>query len=333
MRRVQIGTVLTAIAVLVIAEPAAAHTPVQPQVVASSARHFGAWAEPLNGVTKQQALTTLEDSKHLGATLPLVTDYLSWDDPFPTSFNAWVASHGQVLLLFVKLKLRNGARPKWADLANAKPGSTLYADMDRWAAGLRAYGKPVYFVFHKEPNEPANAVQGTSTTYRAAYRAFVTHLRAKGVTNVRYVWALPATIFAATATATSWYPGDDVVDVIGATGANHYGCLPGIAPHWRSFASIFAAMRSWAATYHPTRRTGVVEFETVEDPAHPGHKAQWISDAHAVTATSPWKQIEVLSYFSSTATDGGGFCDWQLTTSPSALAAAAAWARDPTFGG
>ena len=60
-------------------------------------------------------------------------------------------------------------------------------------------------------------------------------------------------------------------------------------------------MRSWAATYHPTRRTGVVEFETVEDPASPGRKAQWISDAHAVTATAPWKQIEVLSYFSSTA--------------------------------
>src|SRR6516225_3592779 len=91
---------------------------VQPQVVASSARHFGAWAEPLNGVTKQQALTTLQG--RLGTTLPLVTDYLYWDDPFPSAFNSYVASQGQVLLLFVKLKLHNGSRPKWADLANAK---------------------------------------------------------------------------------------------------------------------------------------------------------------------------------------------------------------------
>jgi hypothetical protein len=299
----------------------------------ASSRLFGAWAEPVVGQSKQAALQALESSTALHASLPLVTDYLFWDDAFPTPFATWLGANNRVLLLFVKLKLKNGTRPTWSALATAKPGSQLYADMDRWAAGFKAYGKRMYLVFHKEPNEPLNAVQGTSADYRAAYRAIVLHMRARGVTNVRYVWALPATIFATTATATSWYPGDDVVDVIAGTGSNYYNCHPGIGAHWREFATIFEAMRSWATTLHPTRRIGVVEFETVEDPAVPGHKAQWIANAHAAVKTAPWAQVEVLSYFSSTATDGGGACNWRLTTSTTALASARAWAQDTVFGG
>jgi hypothetical protein len=234
-------------------------------------------------------------------------------------------------MLFVKLKLRDGSRPKWSALAKARKGSQLYADMDRWAAALKTYAKPVYFVFHKEPNEPANAVQGSPANYRAAYRAFVLHMRANGVTNVRYVWALPGTVFATSASATSWYPGDDVVDVIAATGSNEYNCIPGVTPRWRSFATIFAAMRTWATTLHPARRIGVVEFETVADPAQPGRQAQWINDAHAVASTSAWSQLEVLGYSSSIGTDTGGTCDFRLTSSTT-LAAARSWAQDKAFG-
>jgi hypothetical protein len=205
--------------------------------------------------------------------------------------------------------------------------------MDRWAAGIKAYGQPMYFVFHKEPNEPGNIPNGTAPQYIAAYRAFVAHMRASGVTNARFVWALPTTVFLNAANATKWYPGDDVVDVIGATGSNRYDCDPNVTPRWRSFATVFAPMRSWAASLHPSRRTGVVEFETVEDSAQPGRKGQWIADAHATAATSAWSPLEVLSYFSSTANDFGGDCDWRLTTSSSSLSAATAWANDPAFGG
>jgi len=326
----QVLAALVAGALALAALPGSASATQGAAAAAGTARYFGAWAQPAAGQSRIQALSAQES--RLGTRLPLVTDYAAWDEAFPSSLDKTVATRGSHLLLFVKLKRKDGSRPKWIDLANAKKGSALYADMDRWAAGLKSYGKPMHLVFHKEPNEPANQANGTAPQYVAAYRAFVAHMRTAGVGNVRYVWALPATIFANASQASSWYPGDSYVDVIGGTGANHYGCLPGIAPKWRTFAAVFAAMRTWASA-HPTRRTGAVEFETVEDPAQAGRKAQWISDAHSVVGTSGWSQIEVLSYFNSTATDGGGVCDWRLTTSSSALSAAAAWANDPRYGG
>src|SRR5436189_4399799 len=69
---------------------------------ASTPRFFGAWVEPGSGQTRTQALKALETS--LGATLPLVTDYLAWDETFPSAFDKSVAARGGHLLLFVKLK-------------------------------------------------------------------------------------------------------------------------------------------------------------------------------------------------------------------------------------
>jgi hypothetical protein len=313
--------------------PAAQARSTAPTAAAAVAgvRYFGAWSAIKPGQTRAQALAETETA--IGATLPLVTDYRAWDEGFPDEFARTVARRGGAMMVMLKLKRKNGTRPLWADLAAARPGDPLYTDLDRWAASAKRFTGPLYITFHKEPNEPANVANGTAPDFISAYRAFVLHLRAAGVHNVRYVWALPATLFGgATPAADRWYPGDDVVDVIGATGANRYGCDPAVPPLWRSFGQIFGPAHRWLAK-HPAQTLAAVEFETVEDPADPAHKGQWLADAHALAGTAAWSQLEVMSYFNSSATDQGGICPWWLATSPGSLAAARAWALDPAFRG
>ena len=302
-----------------------------PAAAVAPSRYFGAWSAMKPGQTRLLALNELETA--LGATLPLVTDYRAWDEGFPDAFSGTVAGRGDATMVLVKLKRKDGSRPRWSALAGAAPGSALYADLDRWATGLKSYGGPLYLVFHKEPNEPANLANGNAADFKAAYRAFVGHMRAAGVTNTRYVWALPATLFGgAVPRADTWYPGDDVVDVVGATGANRYGCDPAVAPLWRSFGQIFGPVHRWVAG-HPGQTLAAVEFETVEDPLAPNRKRQWLADARAVAKTPGWSELEVMSYFNSAATDRGGICPWWLDSSLASLAAARAWVRDPAFQG
>ena len=297
----------------------------------AASRHVGVWAAQRTGQSRVQALTALETG--MGATAPLVTDYLAWDEPFPDGLGRTAGRRGSAMMLMIKLKRLDGSRPLWADLAAAAAGTSLDADLDRWAASFKAYPGLLYVTFHKEPNEPANAANGTAPDFRKAYRAFVHHMRAAGVTNVRYVWAVPTTLFSGSPPAANrWYPGDDVVDVIGATGANRFGCDPGTSRTWRSFQQVFAAAHTWARQ-HPGHTFGAVEFETVEDPAAPGRKAAWLDAAHTLAGTAGWADLEVMSYFSSGASDGGGTCPWWLDTSPSSLAAAGRWMTDPLYGG
>jgi cellulose synthase (UDP-forming) len=85
--------------------------------------------------------------------------------------------------------------------------------------------------------------------FTSAYRYVVEYSRAKGAENVRWVWS-PAGNHGAEA----YYPGDDVVDVVGTTvlyDKYWYGT------HYPSFAEI-AESRHWLAGFH--KPVWIVEF-------------------------------------------------------------------------
>ena len=69
---------------------------------------------------------------------------------------------GKRLMLAVKLKESDGSRPRWRDLADSRPGDPLDTQLRNWAVSIREFGAPVYFAFHKEPEEPANLPNGTA---------------------------------------------------------------------------------------------------------------------------------------------------------------------------
>jgi hypothetical protein len=65
----------------------------------------------------------------------------------------------------------------------------------------------------------------------------------------------------------------------------------------------------------------LAEWGSVEDPALPGRKAGWISDALALAEA--WPQLKAMSYL-----DAPGSCYWPADSSPSAQAAFAAFGAD-----
>jgi hypothetical protein len=270
----------------------------------------GARVAPVPGQSKKAAVLALE--QQLGTKVPVVSEYPHWNSTFPNRYYKWLRNSGHQLVLMLKLKLSNGFRPKWADLANAQPGDQLYADMVRWADGFKAYRAPLYVVFHKEPNEPANKVAGNAADYKAAWARMVTFMKSQGVTNVTWVFAMAGGVYAKL--ASTWYPGNHYVDIIASTGMG--SCTTSSCTQ-RTQASIMAPMVAWAAQYHPHKRIAVAESGQVESTSDPNAKADWINATASDLRDSAYQGLEFIIY--------RHYQQYRLDTSAAALKAGSDW--------
>jgi hypothetical protein len=291
---------------------------------------FGAFPGPRNGQSLQQAVVALENQ--IGRELDAVRAFYRWDAPFPTSYESWLRDTGRTLFMSVKAIRMNGAHIRWADVAAAPPGSPLYTDIVRWAARVRDYGAPVYFVFHPEPENVSNDVNGTSTDFIAAWRRVISIFRGAGVTNASYVWTMTDYSFWRTdhRRAALWYPGDEYVDHIAADAYNWFTCRGNNTPWW-SLQQIIEPLRQFGLA-HPSEGLMLLEFGSAEDPAVPGRKAQWFRDVQALFKQPGWEQFQAILYFN-TVHPPFPNCRWWVDTSQSSLDAFRALANDPFFGG
>ena len=280
---------------------------------------FGARVEAI-GQTPREAVTSLETQ--LGGQLPMVSEYLAWDATFPNAYFDWLAESGHQLLLNVKLKRANGTRPTWSALAEARRGSSLDSELRHWAVAIRDLGVPTYFAFHKEPNEPANRVNGSADDYRAAWARVDRVFDHVGADNAQLVFAMAGAVYG-TSAPDIWYPGDEYVDVIASTGVN-YTCSV-TSCNWRQQQDIMRPMVEWASA-HPTQALGVVEGATVEDPNRPLRKRNWINNAHDYVTLELGDRMAFYNYWSSV--DG---YDYRLTTSQGAIDAGSLWLSDPIW--
>lgn len=295
------------------APPAPATDVVERRAAVVGASQVGARAAPVKGQSPRQAVESLE--KGLGAQIPVVSQYPAWNHAFPTSFDRWLRDSGHDVLLMLKLKRKDGSRPKWRDLADAQRGDALYDDMVRWADGFKAFKAPLYVAFHKEPNEPANKKNGTSADYRAAWARLVTFMAERGVTNVEWVFAMSGRAYAKS--VDTWYPGDQYVDIIASTGVNS---CSGSSCTYRQQRQIMAPMVSWARN-HPNELLGVCESGTVESTVDPRAKATWLANAQSDLKASAYQRLEFVVYWSSGS--------YRLQTSTASLNAAGRWFADP----
>ena len=292
---------------------------------------FGAYPQPKNGQTPQDAVVQLEST--LGRKLAAVRVYDLWDTPFPTSFDDWLRDTGHIVALSVKALRTNNTRIKWADIANAQPGSQLYNDVVGWANRVRDFGGPVWFIFNHEPEEQSNSASGTAQDFIAAWRKVVTIFRQQGVANAKYVWVATSYAFARTdgQRAALWYPGDSYVDAIGADPYNWYNCRPGINNAWRSLQQIIEPMRDFGLA-HPDKDMILMEFGSVEDPATPERKAQWFNAAQQLFKQPGWEQYTAILYYNTRGKSTHPNCVWLIDTSQSSLDAFRLLANDPYYG-
>jgi hypothetical protein len=213
---------------------------------------FGAYAMPRNGQTAATAVTALESS--LGRQLGAVREYDLWNSTFPDSTTRAWRDAGRTLVLSVKAKRLNGATVTWRSIADAAPGSTLYGEITRWADNVEAFGAPLYFTFHHEPEASTNLANGTATDFKDAWRKVVTVFRERGVSNATYLWTMTDYSFWVKdrREASLWYPGDAYVDALGADAYNWYDCRPGIVNRWKSLQEIIEPFRQFGLA-HPDK--------------------------------------------------------------------------------
>ncbi len=268
----------------------------------------------------------------LGQKLHGLRVYKDWDDPLFTSSQITARDTGHTLFLSISSKRNGGGGIHWADIASAQPGSQLFADMQRQAQQIKAFGDKVYIAFNHEPETESWA--GTPAQFAAAWRKVVSTYRAAGVTNARYVLTLTAWGFARndSRSANSYYPGDAYVDYIAADGYNWYRCR-GDGDQWRELASIIEAHRRFGME-HPTKGLMLWEFGSVEDPANPGRKAQWFRNAQALFKQPGYSQYKALITWEGRLYSGSSSsnCGFDYASSPSARDAWIAMATDPFYG-
>ena len=247
--------------------------------------------------------------KSVGRTLAIHRVYSLWNTVQPTDEVRTDAAVGRVTLLSIRPQLIDGSKISWASVAAGAQDAQIRAQIE----GLRALGRPILLAFHHEAD--LSSGYGTAAQFRAAFRQYVDVARATGETTISFVVILATSTYGSA--VSSWYPGDDVVDWAGADTYNFAACSPGRLP-WRSFATAVASFRAWGASHDKPQV--LAEWGSAEDPSVPGRKAQWITDAG--TVMGDWPQLHAASYF-----DESDSCDWQLSTSSSALNAFRTLAR------
>lgn len=117
-----------------------------------------------------------------------------------------------------------------------------------------------------------------------------------------------------------WYPGDDVVDVLGIDGYDWLGCIENggdarAGAHARSYGEIFAPGDAFATAHgKPWIAT---EFGRAYDPAEPDARVGWLRDAAAWIDDHP--SMIGAAYFQHSVADGYR-CNWALDEQELAVA-------------
>ena len=298
---------------------------------------FGAFVKPVNGQTNITAIQNLE--RQLGAELPVIRAFSNWDDNIGADHNLhrWVKDNDRDLLVSIKAQRDNGAVIKWRDIANAQPGSTLYRDMQELASGVRRHGDSMTVIFHHEPEAGTNSAFGNNEDFKAAFRKLHNVFEAEGANNAQFAWVMTNWAFAVgdirpddPRVADRWYPGDDVVDFIGADPYNWNNCRNTTTEPWRSLEEIIEPFVRWADR-KPNKPLILAEFGS--DEAGGTRKAEWIDDAHSLFKSGKHKdRFAAVIYFSSDhAAAGHPGCDWFLDSSSNTLNASKRLAQDSFF--
>lgn len=168
------------------------------------------------------------------------------------------------------------------------------------------------------PGARAKPDGGTYAEFIAAWRHVVSYTRARGATNIRWVFNPTADTYAKTTPVKKIWPGARYVDVLGLDGFN-WGKDSGWG-RWRSYSSIFAKQYKRLTALHRTAPVWICEFGSKEPTIADGapvdrkhSKARWIRSAFTSTRMP---RVRARIYFHENKER-----DWRIDSSPQSLAA------------
>lgn len=273
---------------------------------------------PLFGVAVPQGrVETVEDiESELDATFHLIRVFTRWEVGIDDTDVAELQAQGRAIHLSVRPVRADGAVIPWADIASAPEGSALHDEMVQWADDIVALGPDARFTFNHEPETRDSAPNGDALDYRAAWRQMVELVRSRGGDDIDMVWTVGSSALGEPE-GRAFYPGDDVVDVIGADLYNWFTCQ-GTDRAWVSFDDLIEPAVAFAA--ERDKPLALPEFASAADPADPGRRAGWM-DA-AVDVMLDWKpsdregvELDFVAWFDVTAPGGTNpDCQWAHKT-------------------
>ncbi|HZC34400.1 MAG TPA: glycosyl hydrolase [Chthoniobacterales bacterium] len=244
----------------------------------------------VGGLLSRSELNSVE--KATGVWPRLVMFYLQWpSDPgngvFPELSLRSIGANGALPILSWEPMFFDSEKHERMIAADSIIGGRYDTYLQRFARESRRFGKPYLIRFAHEMNLERYHWGSTlqefgpesAAKYRAMFRHIVEVFRAENANNVGWVFCPNADSVPDEPwnRIESYYPGDDVVDVIGLDGYN-WGTSQTMATNgwnseWRSFESIFAAPLQELRQITSNKPAAV--FET-SSAAEGGNKETWI---------------------------------------------------------
>lgn len=269
----------------------------------------------------------------IGHKLQYVLWFQSWGDEDSAFSQEWIsqaARAGLIPVITWEPWKRNFDQPaalqeeySLASIAEGRHDTYIRA----WARGARAARWPVVIRFaHEQSSEPGSRNwypwQGDPGGYKAAYRHIVSLFREEGAGNVLFLWSA---MWLHEPWVPQYYPGDDVVDMVGTTVLNH-GTVPTVDwARWASFRELFDPQ------YQAAKRWGkpimVTELATAEQG---GNKAAWLRDCmHSLKSRYPLVEGVLLLEMQRDREWNG--INWSVGSTEESLAAFREAIADPYF--
>jgi hypothetical protein len=268
----------------------------QPIPVPEKGVLFGAYID--FGETEDNVtLGAIENFEEMVGKRPAIIASSSYwgEQSFPSENLALIRRHGAIPIVFWspwdKPYMQNRGPDRFA-LTEILAGK-WDAYIDRWADGAKAYGSPFFVSLCNEMNGTwfpwsgffYGGENGGPETFRKAWRTIVDRVRARGATNVQWVFHVnnypginePWNAMAA------YYPGSDVVDWLGLSvyGKQFYG-----PSEWAHFRDLLNWPLEEISELDASKPIMLAEFGIGEFPKS-GSKPQWIRDAFAQIPTHP----------------------------------------------
>lgn len=285
------------------------------------------------------AVTALRNFENqLGNKLGLVRVFMRWDEAGRGSpYHDEILDGGRTMHLSVRAKRRNGPLMTWDSIANAQPGSQIHNEIVAWADYLKGLDGDVWFTFNQEPEIRVNDSQGSPGSFRAAFRKVHQVFQQRGATNVQHAWVMSNYAYELQATkpndrraALKWYPGDDVVDLIGSDPYDWSNCRTDNAVVNRPMSELLKYFLTFARA-HPGERLVLGEWAASAN-RNSGTQAGFIDGTRELFKRPEWSRMAGVSYF---ATNDPTFpnCIWDPRGRADSMQALRNMQNDAAYGG
>lgn len=184
--------------------------------------------------------------------------------------------------------------------------------LKQFATLLKEYGDTVIIRFGHEMNGNWYPWGNRAFEYKLAYRYIASFFKRENVQNVKWMWCINSNslpLFSIENTS-SFYPGNDVVDMIGIDGFNWGEGF--VFSGWRSFKDIFLPAYNFVVKYY---RKPIVIAEVASSEIG-GDKPLWITSMLRTELPTYFPKVSEIIWFNELKE-----VDWRIQSSDSSLKA------------